>query len=58
MSAMIYPRSVVDAGVVTGPAILEAYDTTIVVPPRCVAHNDACGSVVIDIAPELTGEAA
>ena len=58
MSAMIYPRSVVDTEAVTGPAILEAYDTTIVVPPRCVAHNDACGSVVIDIAPELTGDAA
>ncbi len=58
MSAMIYPRSVVDTGPVTGPAILEAYDTTIVVPPRCVAHNDACGSVVIDIAPDLIGDAA
>jgi len=58
MSAMIYPRSVVDTGTVTGPAILEAYDTTIVVPPECVARNDACGSVVIDIAPELIGDAA
>jgi N-methylhydantoinase A len=58
MSAMIYPRSVVDTEAITGPAILETYDTTIVVPPRCVAHNDACGSVVIDIAPELTGDAA
>ena len=58
VSARIYPRSVVDRGAVTGPAILEAYDTTIVVPPRCVACVDACGSVVIDIAPELTGDAA
>ena len=58
VSARIYPRSVVDTGAVTGPAILEAYDTTIVVPPRCVACVDACGSVVIDIAPELTGDAA
>ena len=58
VSARIYPRSVVDTGAVTGPAILEAYDTTIVVPPRCIASVDACGSVVIDIAPELTGDAA
>jgi N-methylhydantoinase A len=58
MSAMIYPRSVVDTATVSGPAILESYDTTIVVPPRCIAHNDSCGSVVIDIAPELIDDAA
>ena len=42
-------RTVVSAGPVTGPAILEAYDTTIVLPPDSTARSDGCGSIVIDV---------
>jgi N-methylhydantoinase A len=42
-------RTAVSARVVTGPAILEAYDTTVVLPPGAVAKSDGCGSIVIDV---------
>ena len=42
-------RTVVSAGPVTGPMILEAYDTTIVLPPNATARSDGCGSIVIDV---------
>lgn len=42
-------RTVVTEGPVTGPAILEAYDTTIVLPPEVTAVSDGCGSVMIEI---------
>jgi N-methylhydantoinase A len=32
----------------TGPAVVEAPDTTIVVPPGCVATVDGWGTVVVD----------
>jgi N-methylhydantoinase A len=34
---------------VEGPAIIEEYDATVVVPPACVATLDAWGNIVIDI---------
>jgi len=42
-------RTVVSNGPVTGPAILEAYDTTVVLPPGAVATSDGCGSLVISV---------
>ncbi len=42
-------RTVVSAGPVTGPAILEAYDTTVVLPLGAVSNSDGCGSIVIDV---------
>ena len=42
-------RTVVSTEGVAGPMILEAYDTTIVLPPGAAAHSDGCGSVVIDV---------
>ncbi len=33
----------------SGPAIIESYDTTIVVPPGAVFHADEIGNIVIDI---------
>jgi N-methylhydantoinase A len=42
-------RTVVSSGAVTGPAILEAYDTTVVLPPGAVATSDGCGSLVISV---------
>ncbi|MEE2996933.1 MAG: hydantoinase/oxoprolinase family protein [Pseudomonadota bacterium] len=42
-------RTIISEGRVNGPAILEAYDTTIVIPPHATAVSDGCGSVVIDV---------
>lgn len=42
-------RSIVSARDVSGPAILEAYDTTVVLPPGAVAQSDGCGSIVIEV---------
>ena len=36
-------------GGVQGPAIIEEYDTTIVVPPGCAARVDGAGNVLIEI---------
>ena len=33
-----------------GPFIIEEYDTTILVPPRCTAQRDEWGNIVIDMA--------
>ena len=33
-----------------GPFIIEEYDTTILVPPRCTARRDEWGNIVIDMA--------
>ena len=33
----------------SGPFIIEEYDTTILVPPRCTAQRDEWGNVVIDM---------
>ena len=42
-------RTVIADGPVAGPAILEAYDTTVVLPPDATAVSDGCGSIVIDV---------
>ena len=42
-------RTAVGAGAVTGPAILESYDTTIVLPPGARGESDGCGSIVITV---------
>jgi N-methylhydantoinase A len=43
----VVPREHVRA--LTGPAIVESYDSTLVVPPRCEVRTDACGNLVISI---------
>ncbi len=45
----LIPRSDVGATHQTGPAIIESYDTTIVVPPGAAFRADATGNVVIEI---------
>ncbi|MBV9840953.1 MAG: hypothetical protein JOY99_05365 [Sphingomonadaceae bacterium] len=46
----VYDRASVPAGQkLIGPAILESDDTTIVVPPGCVAHADGQKNLFIDI---------
>ena len=48
------PRGIVEQRNVDGPAILEAYDTTIVLPPGASARTDHCGSIVIDVPENAT----
>ena len=46
---------------VEGPAIIEEFDTTVVVPPHCSARVDDAGNVVLtllDVAPRIAGEAS
>ncbi len=45
------PRSAIAEGPIAGPAIIESYDTTIVVPPGCVARAVAAGCIAIDLEP-------
>ena len=43
----LLPRAALAEGEVAGPAIIESYDTTIVVPPGCVARAAGCGCIAI-----------
>ncbi len=46
-----YDRAALRAGDrIAGPAIVEQYDTTVVIPPRCEAAIDRHGNIVIDCA--------
>ncbi|MBK1657271.1 hydantoinase/oxoprolinase family protein [Paracraurococcus ruber] len=47
----LLPRAALASGPVVGPAILESYDTTIVVPPGCTAQAAAAGCVAIRMEP-------
>jgi N-methylhydantoinase A len=47
--ARLVPRAALADGPVQGPAIVESYDTTIVVPPGCVARAAAAGCVEIEM---------
>lgn len=46
-------RGDVSAEPQSGPAIIESYDTTIVIPPGTIFHADEIGNVVIDIDVDL-----
>jgi N-methylhydantoinase A len=45
----LVPRAEVDAGPIAGPAIIESYDTTVVVPPNCSARTAGSGCIAIDM---------
>jgi N-methylhydantoinase A len=45
----LVPRSAVDEGPIAGPAIIESYDTTVVVPPNCSARAAGSGCIAIDM---------
>lgn len=45
----VVPRSQIGLEGQAGPLVIESYDTTIIVPPGCVARADAVGNVLIDI---------
>ena len=45
----LVPRAAVDDGPIAGPAIIESYDTTVVVPPNCSARAAGSGCIAIDM---------
>jgi len=51
VATRIVPRAAVADGPVAGPAIIESYDTTIVVPPGCTARAAEAGCIAIDLEP-------
>lgn len=42
-------RAAVEQEAIAGPAIIESYDTTVVVPPNCTARAAGCGCIAIDM---------
>ncbi len=55
----VYERAELRAGHrIAGPAIVEQYDTTTVIPPELVAEVDRHGNIVVDCAPRLLAPAA
>ena len=49
IKARLLPRAALVQGPVEGPAIIESYDTTIVVPPGCTARAVGAGCVAIEM---------
>ena len=49
IATRLLARAAVAQAPVAGPAIIESYDTTIVVPPGCVARSIAAGCLAIDL---------
>jgi N-methylhydantoinase A len=45
----LLPRADVEREPVVGPAIIESYDTTIVVPPGCIARATGAGCITIEM---------
>jgi N-methylhydantoinase A len=46
----LVPRAALAEGApVAGPAIIESYDTTIVIPPGCTARAAGCGCIAIEM---------
>ncbi|WMD21039.1 hydantoinase/oxoprolinase family protein [Achromobacter seleniivolatilans] len=50
--ARLMPRSDMTPTPVSGPLIIESYDTTIVVPPDARAWSDAIGNIIIELVSE------
>ncbi|MEI6162402.1 MAG: hydantoinase/oxoprolinase family protein, partial [Roseococcus sp.] len=49
IATRLLPRAALSEGPAQGPAILESYDTTIIIPPGCVAAAIGSGCVAIDM---------
>jgi N-methylhydantoinase A len=47
--ARLLPRAAVDGAEISGPAIIESYDTTIVIPPGCTARAAQAGAIAISL---------
>lgn len=53
MLTPVWPRSQITRDALAGPAILESYDTTILIPPGCMATSDGYSSVMIEVPEKL-----
>ena len=49
VKARLLSRSAVEQGPVAGPAIVESYDTTIVMLPGCTARAAGAGCIAIEM---------
>jgi N-methylhydantoinase A len=49
VATRLVPRVAVEDAFVAGPAIIESYDTTIVLPPGCTAHATGSGCIAIEM---------
>ncbi len=49
LEAQVFSRDTVGSREVVGPAIIEQYDTTIVIPPDAVVKADLQGNLIIDL---------
>jgi N-methylhydantoinase A len=49
VAARLVSRAALEEGPVVGPAIIESYDTTIVVPPACTARAAGSGCIAIEM---------
>jgi N-methylhydantoinase A len=49
IAARVVPRAMAQSDVIAGPAIIESYDTTIVVPPGCAARPAGAGCIAIEM---------
>lgn len=56
-TARVISRGDLRAGSITGPAIIEELDTTIIIPPHCAAQLDDFGNVVITLQAAATDAA-
>ena len=49
IATRLVARAVLENAAVAGPAIIESYDTTIVVPPHCIARSAGAGCIAIEM---------
>lgn len=49
IATRLVARAALEKGVIAGPAIIESYDTTIVVPPQCTARSAGAGCIAIEM---------
>jgi N-methylhydantoinase A len=49
VATRLISRGALEHSPIAGPAIVESYDTTIVVPPGCTARSDGGGCIAIDM---------
>jgi len=49
IATRLVARAALDEGPIAGPAIVESYDTTIVIPPQCTARAAGAGCVAIEM---------
>jgi N-methylhydantoinase A len=49
IATRLVARAALESELIPGPAVIESYDTTIVVPPRCTARAAGAGCIAIEM---------